>query len=244
VVPFSSGPIRDANTNQVLHHPEHKILGSGSDYTVFLDHFGVASLDFDFGKETTYGQYHSIYDSFSWMDAYGGRDEELGSAFDLMAFGAKIWGLLALRLADSAVLPIDHFVQGQALVNYTRAIEKQEPSLDLALLKRAVHHYLEEAVKLRAFCEEGEDIRQCNEKLGLTERRFLTDEGLPDRPWFKHTLQAPGMFLGYAAEVFPGIQQALDANDLKLAQQQVVVTAARIEKAASFMSVPTLMNDG
>src|SRR5206468_208478 len=43
-------------------------LGSGSDYTAFLDHAGIASLDFSF--EGSYGVYHSIYDNFFWMEHF------------------------------------------------------------------------------------------------------------------------------------------------------------------------------
>ncbi|CAN0287802.1 unnamed protein product [Ectocarpus fasciculatus] len=70
----------------------------------------------------------------------------------------------------------------------------------------------------------------------MTERRFLADEGLPGRTWFRHVLQAPGLYLGYAAESFPGITQALSDGDLELAQQQVQVAAARIEDAATFLT--------
>ena len=236
------GLIRDANTNQIFNqqHPQPKTLGSGSDYTVFLDHFGISSLDFSFGKSTTYGQYHSIYDSFSWMDAFGGRDKEPGSAFSLIALGAQIWGLLALRLADSVVLPLDHVLQGKALYNYTKVIEEQNfTDLDLSNLKEAVHHFCEAANVLHAACLESElswSPEECNNKLGLVERKFLTETGLPDRPWFKHTLQAPGMYLGYAADSFPGTQQAIDANDIDLAREQVAVAASCVEKAAYFLS--------
>jgi N-acetylated-alpha-linked acidic dipeptidase len=191
------------------------MLGSGSDYTVFLDHFGISSLDFSFGKKTTYGQYHSIYDSFDWMETFGGTDGESGSSFDLMAFGAKIWGLLALRLADANVLPIDHVIQAAALYNYTSAIQGQ--GLELSSLKGAVHHYQQAADALQSACtgdSPSVDEKTCNGKLGLAERQFLIEDGLPGRPWFKHILQAPGMDLGYAAEAFPGIQQALDDGDL------------------------------
>ena len=54
------------------------------------------------------GTYHSIYDSFDWMDAYGGSDGESGSSFTIMATAAQIWGVLALRLADSDVVPFNH----------------------------------------------------------------------------------------------------------------------------------------
>lgn len=240
---FPNGPIGevcDANTNRIMNrnHPDEKMLGSGSDYTVFLDHLGIASVDFSFRKpKSTYGQYHSIYDSFAWMDAYGGSDGKPGSAFDLMAFASKIWGVLALRLADTSLIPFDHIVQGKALSLYQKAIAEQQLSIDLSKLQEAIKDYQKAAFDLHSGCEsKSADVQACNEKLGLTERQFLAEEGLPSRPWFKHVLQAPGMYLGYAAEAFPGIQQAIDMDDAVLAQAQVEVAAARIQAAASFMS--------
>lgn len=241
-VPFANGPvgmIHDGNTNWIMNHPEEQILGSGSDYTAFLDHYAISSIDFSFRKPTsTYGQYHSIYDSFAWMDAYGGSDGKPGSSFSLMTFASKIWGLLALRLADSELLPFDHLVQGKALTRYAKAIAEQQVSLDLSKLQEAIKDYRKAAFDLHSGCESNTtDARTCNEKLGLTERQFLAEKGLPQRPWFKHILQAPGMYLGYAAEAFPGIQQAIDMNDAELAQAQVEVAAAQIQAAASFMNV-------
>jgi hypothetical protein len=77
------------------------------------------------------------------------------------------------------------------------------------------------------------EIDVCNEKLGLTERYLLLKDGLPGRPWFKHCLQAPGLDLGYAAEAFPGIQQAIDENNFKIAQEQINLTSERIQLAAT-----------
>jgi hypothetical protein len=77
------------------------------------------------------------------------------------------------------------------------------------------------------------EIDVCNEKLGLTERYFLLKDGLPGRPWFKHCLQAPGMDLGYAAEAFPGIQQAINENNYKVAQEQINLTSERMQLAAT-----------
>merc|ERR1712038_2031769 len=95
-------------------------IGSGSDYAVFLDHFGVASIDFYFtridgNKQIAhYGQYHSVYDSFDWMSKFGAGDAGAGKpkqAFEYMSTGAKIWGVLALRLADARILPFNHSTQ-------------------------------------------------------------------------------------------------------------------------------------
>ena len=76
---------------------------------------------------------------------------------------------------------------------------------------------------------------ELNRRLSLTERQFLDAAGLPQRQWFKHTLQAPGLYLGYAAEALPGVRQALDDGDVALAQQQAEVVATRINAAASFL---------
>lgn len=86
-------------------------------------------------------------------------------------------------------------------------------------------------------------VEKCNEKLGLTERYLLLESGLPRRPWFKHCLQAPGLDLGYAAESFPGIQQALDEADYSLAQEQIDIAAATIFSAADNLVVATTTAD-
>jgi N-acetylated-alpha-linked acidic dipeptidase len=254
------GEIHDVNTDWELKMGSDKddwkigVLGSGSDYTVFLDHFGVPSIDFSFGQRSgQYGQYHSIYDSFSWMNRYGGRDGDIGSAFDYMALAAKIWGLLAMRMATTDIVPLDHIMQGQALTQYVSHIDEQVKekgySIDLQNLTKAVEHFQQAVAKVQLQCKakagfiersretsdiltDGNDVDQCNEKIAMTERQFLLDTGLPDRPWFKHVLQAPGMDLGYAAEAFPGIQQALNDGNFDLAQDQVILTAARVNAAA------------
>jgi N-acetylated-alpha-linked acidic dipeptidase len=248
------GEVRDVNTDWELQMELDKddwivgVLGSGSDYTVFLDHFGVPSIDFSFDKRLGhYGQYHSIYDSFAWMDQYGGRDGDVSSAFDLMSFSAKIWGLLAMRMATSDIVPLDHIMQGQALTKYVSHIKEQvkgKGCIDLYNLTKAIENFQQAAATLQLQCTDsfsrktlvlsadGIDIDECNDKIAMTERQFLLDAGLPDRPWFKHILQAPGLDLGYAAEAFPGIQQALNERNFDLAQNQVDVTAERIQAAA------------
>lgn len=42
----------------------------------------------------------------------------------------------------------------------------------------------------------GGSAEDLNERLAMTERRFLSEEGLPGRKWFRHVLQAPGLYLG------------------------------------------------
>jgi N-acetylated-alpha-linked acidic dipeptidase len=74
-------------------------LGSGSDYTAFIDHLGVASLDLSYGGEDESGIYHSIYDDFYWFTHFSDRDFVYGRAL------AQTVGLVVLRLASADLLP-------------------------------------------------------------------------------------------------------------------------------------------
>ena len=67
-----------------------------------------------------------------------------------------------------------------------------------------------------------------------TERAFLID-GLPDRPWYKHAIYAPGEYTGYAAVVIPGVNEAIDNNDLATMQQQLQLLTDTINRAAELL---------
>jgi N-acetylated-alpha-linked acidic dipeptidase len=76
-------------------------LGSGSDYTAFLDHLGVASLNVGYGGEDDGGIYHSIYDDFFWFTHFSDKDFVYGQAL------SQTVGTMVLRFADADVLPYD-----------------------------------------------------------------------------------------------------------------------------------------
>ena len=76
-------------------------LGSGSDYTPFLQHLGIASLNIGFGGEDGGGSYHSIYDSFDHYTKYGDPGFAYGIAL------AKVCGHATLRLANADTLPFE-----------------------------------------------------------------------------------------------------------------------------------------
>jgi N-acetylated-alpha-linked acidic dipeptidase len=76
-------------------------LGSGSDYSVFLDHLGIASLNLGYGGEDEGGIYHSIYDDYYWYTHYGDTDFTYGRAL------AQTAGTAVMRLADAEILPFE-----------------------------------------------------------------------------------------------------------------------------------------
>ena len=74
-------------------------LGSGSDFSVFVDHLGIASLNVGYGGEDEGGQYHSIYDDFYWYTHFQDTDLTYGRTL------AQTAGTLVMRMADADVLP-------------------------------------------------------------------------------------------------------------------------------------------
>lgn len=111
-------------------------LGSGSDYSAFLEHLGIASLNIGFGGESEQGGvYHSRYDTFEHYVRFGDPGFAYGVAL------SKVAGHVMLRMADADLLPmrfgdfsdtLDRYVEElHKLVDDTRkATEKQHELLD------------------------------------------------------------------------------------------------------------------
>jgi N-acetylated-alpha-linked acidic dipeptidase len=75
-----------------------------------------------------------------------------------------------------------------------------------------------------------------NLALRQAEGALLSPAGLPNRPWYRHTIYAPGEYTGYAAVVIPGVNEALDAKDAQRAAQQLTVLTQGLEKAAQVLN--------
>jgi N-acetylated-alpha-linked acidic dipeptidase len=93
-------------------------LGSGTDFTAFLDHVGVATLDLGFGGEDDGGIYHSIYDDFYWYTHFSDTTFVYGRAL------AQTVGTSVMRLADAEVLPFDFVNLADTTDMYRKKLEK------------------------------------------------------------------------------------------------------------------------
>jgi N-acetylated-alpha-linked acidic dipeptidase len=216
-------------------------LGTGSDFTVFIHNLGIPSADLRFsansgsGKATAYGVYHSIYDSFSWMEQFG------DPTFAFHEKMAVLWGVAALRIADSVTLPFVHFDQARLVLSYVNYVQGMvtDPIAYKAMLHASFEYFEVARRELRA--KRGfESIDSArNDRLAFSERQFLiqgVSNGLPLRIWFKHVLQAPDLYLGYSAVVIPGVVTAFqDQNDTALANQQALVFSQRVRAVARFL---------
>ena len=93
-------------------------LGSGTDFTGFLDHLGIASMNLGYGGEDEQGIYHSIYDDFYWYTHFSDSDFLYGRAL------AQTIGTSVMRLADAEVLPFDFTDFADTVHKYTKDLEK------------------------------------------------------------------------------------------------------------------------
>jgi N-acetylated-alpha-linked acidic dipeptidase len=209
-------------------------LGSGSDYTAFLQHLGVPSTDVS--SSGPYGVYHSVFDNFAWFKKFGDPD------FVYEQEMARIFGLEVVRMADADVLPYDYEEYGKEIAAYLDAAGKRADdkfgahALDFAAVNRAARHFGEAGAKILAKQKNPRhDVARLNAALNGAERALLMPQGLPHRPWFRHAIYAPGEYTGYAAVVIPGVNEALDKGDAERARQQLNILAEALERAAKVL---------
>jgi N-acetylated-alpha-linked acidic dipeptidase len=215
-------------------------LGSGSDFTPFLQHVGVPSTDI--GSDGPYGVYHSVFDNYAWFT------QNADPHFLYLQQMARVFGLEALRMSDADVLPYDYVTYARAIDSYIAAAKRKagflsDKSLSLGNPALAALNFGPAQAAAARFSAAAErvhrlqiapsgDLGKLNRALRQTETALLSESGLPGRPWYRHTIYAPGEYTGYAAVVIPGVNEALDANDAKRAAQQLAVLAQALDRAA------------
>jgi len=239
-------------------------MGSGSDYTPFIQHLGIASLNIGYGGENGGGEYHSIYDSYDNFKRFKDPKGEYGVVL------AKTAGRATLRLADADVLPFDFKAFQKTVAMYLTEVtslldnlrestevenqmlkenryvlaadptktfvapspKEEVPYINFAGLQNAVSQ-LEKSTTIfsdlyAASPKTGPNLAQLNQVLYQSERKLLGD-GLPRRPWYKHTIYAPGFYTGYGVKTLPGVREAIEQRNFVEAQQQIEIATKAIE---------------
>ncbi|HVF49602.1 MAG TPA: M28 family metallopeptidase [Pyrinomonadaceae bacterium] len=224
-------------------------LGSGSDYTPFLQHLGVSSLDMGFGGD--YGVYHSAYDSFNWMARHG------DPTFGYHVAAAQLWGTVALRLTEARALPFDYADYGAEIRRFVEETQAtatrrrlpnafdsralldaaQELSDAAARLQERRRDLLEEYARTRIRADNSNEralarLRRINDALLAAERHLTDERGLRKRTWYKHQIYAPGLYTGYAAQPLPDLRQAIEERNAPDAREASTRIAEAILRAA------------
>jgi N-acetylated-alpha-linked acidic dipeptidase len=248
-------------------------LGSGSDYTAFLDHYGVPSVNLGFGGQDEGGIYHSIYDDFYWYTHFSDTDFTYGRAL------AQTAGMAVMRLADAEIIPFDfddftdtirrYISEVETLATSKRteitarnraiddgvyaaaqdprkkmvvpAKETVPPFLSFAPLQNGMAA-LERVTQAydKAFAQASENgastlaranLRAVNTKLLAIERTLISDQGLPNRPWFRNMIYAPGFYTGYGVKTLPAVRESIEQKEWKQADEQIVRVGKVLENA-------------
>jgi hypothetical protein len=242
----------EAGTDAPIAEARIGALGSGSDYSAFLQHLGVASLDMGFGGD--YGVYHSAYDSFAWMEKFG------DPKFEYHVAAAQIWGTISMRLADATAIPFDYGDYADQIRDFinetvkTAKARKLADSFDSKSLLDAAKDLSDEAARVRTRRDElmneiersrprADDthpravarLRKLNDSLLAAERALTDARGLTGRPWYTHQIYAPGFYTGYAALPLPDLRQAITDRNTTNARQAAERIAAAIRRATQVL---------
>ena len=227
------------NGEPPLKAPVVGALGSGSDYTAFLDHIGVASLDMGLSG-TGDGVYHSTYDDPAWFKKF------LDPGFKYSVLAARVTGVAMLRLADAQLLPFDYESYGTQILEYVKDIEKEAAAksaagakqIDFAGLKAAAEAFeragagaKKRSEALLASHAGTPALAAMNTRLMMAERDLIEPAGLPDRPWFRHTIYAPGLYTGYGVKTIPGVREAVDSANFTRAAEQARIVIRALQRA-------------
>ena len=260
-------------------------LGSGSDYTPFLQHLGIASLNLGYGGEDDGGIYHSIYDDFYWYTHFSDTSFVYGRAL------AQAMGTAVMRLADADVLPfvftnlaatthryVDELQELRdrrakeiaerrqraadsvfALVNDPRdpvkapSVQSPPPRFDFAPLLDAQDSLSAAATRfdksynawrdrggvMQSGSPAGSDahssLSEVNHRLMRAERELMLTDGLKNRPWYKHSLYAPGFYTGYGVKTMPGIREAIEQAAWGEVNGEIARVAAALTREAALL---------
>jgi N-acetylated-alpha-linked acidic dipeptidase len=221
-------------------------LGSGSDYTAFIDHLGVPSLNLSYGGAQHSGIYHSVYDSYDFYRRF------LDPTFEYGVLEAQTLVTAMLRLADAPVLPFEFTRPARTYRRYAVEIAKEAKDstatagLDLGAVTAALDRLDRAAARWdRAYARvpaaSSADLRrrwraleEVNRTLYRSEQRLTSPAGLPRRDWFRHLIYAPGYYTGYGVKTMPGIREAVeDAPDGAAAQREAARVAAALQAYAA-----------
>jgi len=228
----SSDEEEDASIAGKSHEVRIGDLGSGSDFTPFLQHAGIPSTDI--GSGGPYGVYHSVFDNYNWFI------KNADPTFVYEQQQARVFGLEILHMADADVLPYDYEAYGRSISGYVSASEARAKlnnlAVDFTALDAAASRFSAAgtAIHEHQTASTG-DPAPLNHALRAAEEALLNPEGLPRRDWYKHTIYAPGEFTGYAAVVIPGVNEGIDAKDTSRTQTQIADLAAALNRASTIL---------
>ena len=178
-----------------------------------------------------------MYDNFFWMNHFG------DPGYKYHALMSQLWGVLGLRLANAEILPFDFDFYGATLRGFLQEIQRK-PGADKLQLKPVFDRIAEfesagralnsaASAALAGSGAQGVNLDALNQSIMQVEGNWLSADGIPGRPWFKHVLYAARYT--YAHLELPGVTEAVEAADWPRAQQQAKVLEDALAKNVALL---------
>jgi N-acetylated-alpha-linked acidic dipeptidase len=194
----------------------------------------MPSVDWGFGGES--GVYHSQYDDFAWMSAFG------DPTFAYHATAARLGAAMALRLANADILPFDYLEFARTMQRYLPAVDRSLAlkgwSVSTQALRDAIGRMEREAASFAvardaALMAPVSRARRTatNAALRDVERALTRPAGLRTRPWYRNLIYVADEDNGYANMVFPSVNEAIRGGDERLAGDEMADLARHFDAA-------------
>lgn len=251
--------------------PHIEALGTGSDFSPFLQHLGIPSLNLSFKGEDQGGEYHTNFDTYN--DFIRFKDPGFKYAKAL----SEVGGIAVLRLSQAEVLPFSFHSLFDAIDRFDKDLSNEAeelralsllheelrkkgflnseskkdslseikssivPPIDFSAIKSdlirldSVSFKLQTAIRTYAF--DTTKIKLLNERLRHAEQSLLSEQGLPNRPWYKHVIYAPGFYTGYGVKTLPGPREAIEEQKYKEAESQIQILSERLEALSDYLEL-------
>jgi N-acetylated-alpha-linked acidic dipeptidase len=249
--PVTGRPLAEAFLARRPEGPLLGDLGAGSDWNAFWHWAGVPSLQWTMNGRGSWAAYHSALDDFAYYRDFA------DSAFVATPAFARAMGLTALRLAEADALPYRYTLYADRIATHVatlaRAAQTAGMPADLTILEARLDELREAArrveVRQREILARGDQggglsgpdrtaLARIDDALARAEGALLDDEGLPGRPWYRHTIYAPGAETGYDALPLPAAIEAVRAGDAAALARAVDQLAAALGRAARVLAAP------
>ncbi len=215
-------------------------LGGGSDHLPFYAHVGIPSLSAGLGGPTLY---HSNYDDFYWYSHFADTSFTAGPTV------TKMMGIMALRMANAAVLPFEVSRYGTDLHKHlsdaAKRIQAYQPSFDITPLLKASQNILEKGKRLDSLISvhlktkpNAKTLAALNGELLILERNFIDPTGQAYGSWYRSLYASSDPFSGYASWMLPGFlyEASLKSSDnLPALEQRHMDALKRLESAIDRM---------
>ena len=205
-------------------------IGSGSDFTVFLNHLCRPTVELTF--EGPYGVYHSAYDDFYWMNHFG----DPGYRYHTLM--TQFWGSLALRFTTPMFCPSISQRTDEISTGSRRSCGAGSTCLcSGGTSPGSGRRGLQRGYPARPDAGSGGCSLGCSvsiKPLEQVESNWANPDGLPGRPWFKHTLYAARFTYGHLE--LPGLTEAIEKRDWKEARRQAAILSDALSRNTALLN--------